>query len=121
MDSLQDFIDRFKSAFYSDDYTSLTSLMDELEQLQSESEEASSYLSQVPEISIFRKDMQVLSEILNYLYETSDWAPVKIEDGISIFSRSCDDNLYVKCEMTLEAPMFQVLALISEVDLLPTW
>lgn len=121
MDYLQDLIDKFKAAFYTDDYTTLTSLIDEIDELESQNAEYRLIIQNTPEISILRKDMQALSDVLVYLYENSDWTTVKCENGISIYSRSSEDDLFVKCEMTIEAPIFQVLALISEIDLLPTW
>ena len=77
-------------------------------------------LDQLPETQLLLQDMPFTERCLELLDEMSSWHKVREEAGISTFSHGQGDNFMIGVTAMLPQPVFPVLALCAEVDLLPT-
>jgi hypothetical protein len=68
-----------------------------------------------------KQDSSDIQQALDMLEELDAWELVSNSDGIQTYSKGTGNEFFVKGEMTLHTPIFPVLALFSEVDLVPTW
>jgi hypothetical protein len=77
--------------------------------------------SEIYEFSRVKRDADDLQLALEMLGDLESWEQVDDSNGIQTYSKGSGDEFFVRGEMTMEAPVFPILALFSEIDLIPTW
>lgn len=119
---LQELLHLFHSDFLAEAQLLLTELRTfHLETSLAEQPEALTYLNSLPEIEVLRADIELANTSLQWLADFTTWDIVREEDDIAVFTRSGGQHFYVRCEMIMHQPIFPLLAVFSEIDLLPTW
>lgn len=73
------------------------------------------------EFSRIKQDAEDIQQALEMLADNDTWDLVDDANGIKTFSKGTGNEFFVRGEMTLHTPIFPILALFSEVDLIPTW
>ena len=66
-------------------------------------------------------DIDLANTSLEWLADFTSWDLVREEGDIAIFTRGSDSRFYLRCEMLMQQPIFPLLSVFSEIDLLPTW
>lgn len=105
--------DRFLRMFY-DDY-----LYEAMDLYRSPATDRET-LDELPETQLLLEDMPFADRCLDLLDEMSSWKKVREEEGITTFCHGSGDNFMIGVTALLPQPVFPVLALCVEVDLLPT-
>lgn len=119
---LHELLRLFQSDFLAEAYQLLTQLGTfHLESSLSAQPEALLFLNSLPEVKVLREDIELANWSLQWLADFTSWDVVREEDDIAIFTRSGNQQFYVRCEMLMHQPIFPLLAVFSEIDLLPTW
>lgn len=77
-------------------------------------------LDELPETQLLLQDMPFADRCLGLLDEMSSWKKVRDEAGIATFCHGSGDSFMIGVTAILPQPVFPVLALCAEVDLLPT-
>jgi hypothetical protein len=98
--------DKFQDAYY---------IVSEIE------EDHYDVIEQFEELRRLRRDVRELENSLDLLHDIDSWSLVTNEDNIATFSRGSGSEFFVRGEMTMNQPVFPVMALFSEIDLIPQW
>lgn len=73
------------------------------------------------EFARIKQDADDIQEGLDMLADNDTWEIVDDSEGIKTYSKGSGNEFFVKGEMHLHTPVFPILALFSEIDLIPTW
>ena len=73
------------------------------------------------ELSVLRHDVGYANRCLEMLADFDAWEMVREEDDIAIFTKGSATEFLIRSEMLMSHSPFSLLAVFSEVDLLPTW
>jgi len=71
------------------------------------------------EVQVLKDDLEYGDRCLEMLYSLDSWERVRDEGNIVTYCKGAGDSFMVACEMTVEQPIFPILALFCEIDLLP--
>jgi hypothetical protein len=77
--------------------------------------------SEIYELSRVKQDAEDIQLAVDMLGDLASWDQVDDSNGIQTYSKGSGDEFFVRGEMVMEAPIFPILALFSEIDLIPTW
>ena len=72
-------------------------------------------------INIIKGDLSLANECLELLGNMDDWVLCKQSEDIATFTKGKDSQFMMRAEMILKHPIFPVLALFSECQLLSEW
>ena len=114
-------IQEIKDLFYRDRLPEAYKRLRDLESQFGSSSEFQSLISNCEEISILREDLREADRCLEHLADLDSWTLVKEIDNLAIFSKKSDQDFIVRAELLLETPVFPVLTVCNEIDLLPEW
>lgn len=106
-----------KSLFY-DDY--LIEAYRKLQAAEADTAFAEAY-PDVEEFKIIKNTVTKVDKLLAELGDLDSWRLVYEEGEIATFYKGTGQNFLMRAELLLEAPLFPVLALFSEVDLYHNW
>ena len=115
------YLSRFLECFYADDLIGAYRLLIQAGIAHSETTlepQDLSALNARPEAEIVRSNVGSADKCLQMLSDYDSWTLLRDEQGIQTWSQKADGDFFVRAEMTLHKPVFPVLALFSEVDLL---
>jgi hypothetical protein len=73
------------------------------------------------ELRVLRQDVVYANSCLAMLADFDAWEMVREEDDIAIFTKGSTNEFLIRSEMLMPHSAFSLLAVFSEVDLLPTW
>lgn len=108
---------KFRQLFY-DDY-----LVDAYELYQTAvstlSPEDVAEIEAMRDVQILKNDLEYGDRCLELLYSLDTWERVRDEGNIVTYCKGSGEGFMVACEMTVEQPIFPILALFCEIDLLP--
>lgn len=71
------------------------------------------------EVQVLKDDLEYGDQCLEMLFSLESWERVRDEGNIVTYCKGAGDGFMVACEMTVEQPIFPILALFCEIDLLP--
>lgn len=114
-------IQEIKDLFYADKLTEAYKKLRDLETSRSGDSEFLNLLNSVEEFSILREDLLEADRCLELLGDLDSWTSVKETENIAIFSKRSDNDFIVRAEMLLDQPIFPILSVCNEIDLLPEW
>ena len=112
---------RFLESFYSDNLIEAFRLLVQAGRLYTESvlgAEALRLLNEKPEAKTVRLNVTSADKCLQMLSDYDSWTLLRDENSIQTWSQEANGDFFVRAEMTIHKPVFPVLALFSEVDLL---
>lgn len=112
---------RFLESFYSDNLIEAFRLLVQAGRLYTESvlgAEALRLLNEKPEAKTVRQNVTSADKCLQMLSDYDSWTLLRDENSIQTWSQEANGDFFVRAEMTIHKPVFPVLALFSEVDLL---
>lgn len=119
---LQEVLRLFKSDFLAESFTALTKLgTTHVEAMLADDPAALETVNAITEVAALRADIELANQSLEWLADFTSWDLVREEGDIAIFTRAGGQHFYVRCEMLMQQPIFPLLAVFSEIDLLPTW
>jgi START domain len=72
-------------------------------------------------VNIIKADLLLANQCLELLGDMNGWDPCKQSEDIATFTKNTDGEFLVRAEMLLKHPIFPVLALFSECELLHEW
>jgi hypothetical protein len=114
-------IEEVKALFY-DDY--FIEAHDKITTMESEFKDDSEFLSRlnsIEEVTILKDSLNGANSCLELLADLDSWELVKDEEDIATFTKSGSNQFIVRAEMIVEAPIFSILSLFSEIDLISSW
>ena len=76
-------------------------------------------IESLPEVQLLKSDLEYGDQCLELLYSLDTWERVRDEGNIVTYCKGSGNGFMVACEMTVEQPIFPILALFLEIDLLP--
>lgn len=114
-------IQEIKDLFYADKLPEAYKKLRDLESSRSGDAEFLNLLNSVEEISILREDLLEADRCLELLGDLDSWTSVKETENIAIFSKRSENDFIVRAEMLLDQPIFPILSVCNEIDLLPEW
>jgi hypothetical protein len=114
-------VEGIKELFYKDKLQEAFRRLRELEAELASSPASLSQLNAIEEIKVLREDLREADRCLELLADLDSWSVVKDTENIAIFSKKSDSDFIIRAEMLLDQPMFPVLSICNEIDLLPSW
>lgn len=114
-------IQEIKDLFYADKLQEAYKKLRDLESVHSSDPEYLTALSQNEEISILREDLLEADRCLELLGDLDSWVSVKETENVAIFTKRSENDFIVRAEMLLDQPIFPILSVCNEIDLLPDW
>jgi hypothetical protein len=109
---MSDVIARIKDKFYKEDTLRAFKLLKRLDP---------SVIAAHPELAILAEDYRIGLRVCDLITDVDGWNRVSNKDHISTFCRGKGKEFFVRAEMEVDAQIFPVLALFSEVDLFTQW
>lgn len=112
---------RFLENFYSDNLIEAFRLLVQAGRLYTDSvlgAEDLRLLNEKPEAKVVRLNVASADKCLQMLSDYDSWKLLRDEHSIQTWSQEANGDFFVRAEMTIHKPVFPVLALFSEVDLL---
>ena len=85
------------------------------------SEEKAAHLNSIEEISVLKFEIQECNKALEMLADYTVWTARGENEHAATFSKNMHNQFYVRSEVIVESPIFPVLAVFSETDLLASW
>mmetsp|Transcript_19528 Transcript_19528/g.35709 ORF Transcript_19528/g.35709 Transcript_19528/m.35709 type:complete len:282 (-) Transcript_19528:1212-2057(-) len=116
--SLAETVDRIKALIYSDDLVQAYEVVEAVLEQNIINREK---LMSVPEIALLWDDMEMAGQCMEMLSDIVSWTPVYNDDAIATFFKGSGNEFFVRAEMQMHQPLFPLIALFSEVDLLSQW
>lgn len=118
MDSLEKLLNEFTDAFYQDNMP----LMAKIHQL---IQSSPAYIADLPkfpslEYSQYLSDVDLVARSFAFI-KGKDWRVVRESPNIRVESRGGGSEFFTKSTVKVEVNIFQVLAVLSEADLVTTW
>ncbi|OMJ91630.1 hypothetical protein SteCoe_5778 [Stentor coeruleus] len=114
-------IQEIKDLFYDDKLQDAYKKLRTLEGELSSDPSSLDLLNSTEEINILRDDLKEADRCLELLADLDSWNPIKETENIAIFSKTSNVDFIIRAEMLLDQPIFPVLSICNEIDLLPSW
>ena len=114
-------IQEIKDLFYRDRLPEAYKKLRDLESQYGRNTEFQTLISNCEEISVLREDLLEADRCLEHLADLDSWTLVKELDNLAIFSKKSQKDFIVRAELLIETPVFPVMAVFNEIDLLPEW
>ena len=73
-----------------------------------------------PEMAKLQEDMEFIHRAQDLL-RCPEWSPVRSDDGITVECKGASADFFCKVSTVLDSPLFPVLSVVGEIELLPQW
>lgn len=118
MVTVESLIKEFQTAFYEDDFPTLISLE---QKIKADPGIKQAFKAQAPtEYLKYKSDLKLVDRC-KYLLDSPTWTTVRESPTIKIECQGGGSNFLSKSTLLINSNIFQVLAVIAEVDLVTTW
>lgn len=114
-------IEEVKALFYDDYFIEAHEKITTMESEFKDDSEFLSRLNSIEEVSILKDALNSANNCLELLADLDSWELIKDEEDIATFIKSDSNQFIVRAEMIVEAPIFPILSLFSEIDLISSW
>ena len=118
MDSLEKLLNVFTDGFYNDNLPLLSKIHQEIQSNPSHLSELSKF--SCPEYSKHLSDIKDVQTCME-LIQSPIWVAVRESADVRIDSRGGGSDFFTKATVRIQSNIFQVLAVLSEADLITTW
>lgn len=121
MSKLEQLIESFNAAFYSDDFGSQVEIYRSISEIIDKNTEASVGFQESVEFKRFKLDMEHFEKCGELLNSDDDWSVVRENDNIKVEKSGGGADFMTRCTANIEKDIFSTFAVLSEIDLVPTW
>ena len=109
---LDELFSEFKEAFYGDDFDKQLMLHESIQKFSSK--------KSTLEYDKFLEDIEYFDECIELLH-SKDWSLVGETEEVRIESKPTPDNFCTRTSLFVNANIFSVLCVLSEIELIPSW
>ena len=120
MDSFNDLLKKFSSAFYSDDFQTLVSTQNAIDNMSAKNIIFKLKAEQNKEFIKFKEDVEYLELSISHLMNPL-WNLISDVNDIRIETHQSGADFYSRASVLIESNIFETLSVLTEVDLLPSW
>lgn len=110
-----------KDLFYRDRLTEAYQKLRDLERQYENNPEFLSIVEKTEEFAIIHEDLKEADRCLELLADLDSWTLVKEIENLAVFTKQSDSDFIVRAELIIDTPVFPVLSVCNEIDLLPEW
>lgn len=120
MQQLEILLSEFSSAFYEDNFKSMSCLHSKINEMITTDTSLQNLSIRNPEYQKYTEDSLFFESALSHL-RNSDWQPVSTLNEIIVESLNSGADFYTKASVLIHSNIIPTLSVINETDLLPLW